>query len=247
MNPNSLESIGLTHGESKVYLALLHLGETKTGPLVKEAHVSSSKVYKILDRLIDKGLAGHVIKDKTKFFTPVEPRRVLGFLEQEEEKFHERKALVEKMLPELELEQNMGVKPKAAIFEGFKAVTHLLRNMLDEIGKGESYYVLGATYGDTPVIRSYFQQHHILRARKGIHVKMLANAEAKSNLVVTNIFSEIRYLPQQFASNMVIYLYQKKVIIAMLTKVPTAFVMENEEAVRSFLPYFEALWKIATK
>jgi sugar-specific transcriptional regulator TrmB len=50
MDPKMLEEIGLTEGESKVYLALLKLGATKTGPLIKEADVSSSKVYKILER-----------------------------------------------------------------------------------------------------------------------------------------------------------------------------------------------------
>ena len=52
MNSKLLEEAGLTEGESKVYLALLELGTTKTGPLIKKARVSSSKVYKILDRVL---------------------------------------------------------------------------------------------------------------------------------------------------------------------------------------------------
>ena len=51
MDVKLLHDIGLTDGETKVYLALISLGTTKTGPLASKAGVSSSKVYKILDRL----------------------------------------------------------------------------------------------------------------------------------------------------------------------------------------------------
>ena len=79
-----LEDIGLTHGETKVYLALLRLGATKTGLLAKEAGVSSSKVYKILDRLIKKGLVGHVLKGKIKHFKALEPKRIIEYMEEKE-------------------------------------------------------------------------------------------------------------------------------------------------------------------
>ena len=51
MDMKILQDIGLSEGETKVYLALLRLGATKTGALAANAGVSSSKVYKILDRL----------------------------------------------------------------------------------------------------------------------------------------------------------------------------------------------------
>ena len=38
---NLLEEIGLSEGEVKVYLSLLGLGSTKTGPLAARAGVSS--------------------------------------------------------------------------------------------------------------------------------------------------------------------------------------------------------------
>jgi sugar-specific transcriptional regulator TrmB len=102
MEPGTLEKIGLTQGESKVYLALLRLGSTKTGPLAKESGVSSSKVYKILDRLTTKGLAGYVVKGKVKYFTPMEPGTIIRYLEEEERKIAERKSYLKSVLPELE-------------------------------------------------------------------------------------------------------------------------------------------------
>ena len=51
MDKINLEEIGLTEGENKVYLALLKLGSSTIGRIIKEAQVSNSKIYDILDRL----------------------------------------------------------------------------------------------------------------------------------------------------------------------------------------------------
>ena len=101
MDLKILEDIGLTSGEIKVYLAILKLGSTRTGRLSKIAKVSSSKVYKILDRLENKGLAGHVLKGKVKYFSAMRPDRILDYLDEKEKILEEKRESIEKMLPQL--------------------------------------------------------------------------------------------------------------------------------------------------
>ena len=62
MDTGLLESVGLTKSEAKVYLALLELGSSSKGPIVKRSGVASSKVYELLDKLIAKGLVSIVVK-----------------------------------------------------------------------------------------------------------------------------------------------------------------------------------------
>ncbi len=62
MDIDALEKAGLTHGESRIYPALLALGQSTTGPIVDMSGVSTSKTYKILKRLESKGLVGHIVK-----------------------------------------------------------------------------------------------------------------------------------------------------------------------------------------
>lgn len=50
-----LEELGLTKSEIKVYLALLELGQSTTGPVVDKAEIASSKIYEILEKLVNKG------------------------------------------------------------------------------------------------------------------------------------------------------------------------------------------------
>jgi len=51
----TLETIGLTRNEVKVYLSLLSIGFTTTGILIKKTGLHGSKVYDALERLSQKG------------------------------------------------------------------------------------------------------------------------------------------------------------------------------------------------
>jgi len=256
MDTKILQEIGLTSGETKVYLALLKLGSTKTGPLAKEANVSSSKVYKILDRLMKKGLAGHIIRGKIKYFQAMEPSSIINYLDEKEKQMQEKRKFVEQLLPQLENRKNAGLNlTNASIYDGFKAVTNLIWNIVDELKPKETYYVIGAYYGnlpspatEVPGLRAFFQKHHTRRAKKGIIVKMLANNNLKGKMMpATAIKSEIKYLPQYLITNMQIVFYKNKTIIILFTQSPIAFLIESSEAVESFKIYFDTFWNIAQK
>lgn len=112
MNIEVLRGIGLTEGESKVYLALLGLGQTTTGPIVKKAGVTTSKSYKILSRLEEKGLVSHVFKSKVKYFKAAPPPKVLDLIKKKQEELEQRRWEVEKKMPELLAYQNKWKKNK---------------------------------------------------------------------------------------------------------------------------------------
>lgn len=249
MEVRALEKIGLTQGEIKVYLALSKLGESKTGRLVSVAGVSSSKVYKILDRLENKGLVGHVLKGKINYFSALEPRRLLDYVDEQENQLISARKNIEEIIPELNKQRKSAEEKSIGIVcSGFKAVTNAFRNIVDELKPGETYYVIGAGYGSTPGLREFFLSHHARRSKHGVRVKMIANYDVKGNIVeTTKQNSEIRYLPQYLITNMQIGFYKNKAVITLWTKEPTAFILESEEAVKSFKAYFDAFWKIAKK
>ncbi|MFH1770258.1 MAG: helix-turn-helix domain-containing protein [archaeon] len=249
MNPRVLEEIGLTKGESKVYLALLELGSTKTGALAKKAEVSSSKVYKIIDRLMKKGLAGFVKKGKVNYYTAMDPKRVLEYMEEKERNIHKKKEFIKQIIPELEITQKMaGQKTDAVIYEGFKAVTNLYKSIITDLKRGEEYYVLGATYGEIPGLRAFFHNFHIQRAKKGVKVKMLANYNTKDNLEKTTYKKgDIKFLPQYLIGNLSISFYKNKTNIFIVTEKIIGFQITGEEVVKSFRKYFDVFWEIGEK
>jgi sugar-specific transcriptional regulator TrmB len=249
MDVSSLKEIGLTDGEVRVYLALLKIGSTKTGKLALEARVSSSKVYKILARLEQKGLCGHVIKEGVTFYSAQEPERLLEYIDEEKSRLDEKKIAVESILPDLIKRSNPPEGPQSTVYSGFKAVTNCLKNMLDEILPGGSYKVLGARYySELPAQKRYFYQHHLRRAERKIKVFMLANEDTRAELIVpTKVNSEIRFLPNYLYSDMQVFMYNNKTFIIVWNIEPVGFLIESEEVRKSFQKYFDAFWKIAKK
>ena len=250
MDTKLLESIGLTEGETKVYLALLKLGETKTGPLANEAQVSSSKVYKILDRLIKKGLVGHVTKGKIQYFSAQEPKRILEYMDNKEKELKEKKDQISKLIPQLEMQKNTKNISKAIIYEGFKAFTNIFRTIPDQVAHTtKEYYVIGANYGqDYPGAREFFHNYHRERVKKRVKVKMLANYNVRGIIeIATYKNADIRYLPQYFINNMQITFLNDKVLFTIWESTPIALLINSQEAVKSFKCYFDTLWKIAKK
>lgn len=250
MELKRLGEIGLTEGEVKVYLALLKSGATKTGPLALKAGVSSSKVYKILDRLEKKGLAGHAIIAGIKHYQAMKPQRLLDYIDEKQRLLKSKRKMIENMLPNL-LEQHKlsNVKSQATIYEGIKGVTNFFRSLLEELKPGESYCVIGAGYGsNVSGLRDFFYKYHQRRANKKIKVKMLANYDIKDTIVeTTKLNSDLRFLPQYLISNMQILFYKNKVFMTVWAAEPVGFLLENKDAVKTFRKYFEAFWKIAEK
>src|SRR3989344_3319441 len=97
----NLQKAGLTEGEAKIYLALLKLGSSASGPIIKESKVANSIIYRILNSLIEKGLVSYTIKEKTKYFKAANPEKIIEFIEHKKDALDETKKSINNLLPML--------------------------------------------------------------------------------------------------------------------------------------------------
>jgi sugar-specific transcriptional regulator TrmB len=247
MDPKLLENIGLTEAETRVYLALVELGSTKTGTLSIKSKVSYSKIYKILYRLEQKGLVGHIVKGRIKYFKAMSPKSILEYIDEKSKDLEAQKEEIEKALPALEMLIPSDTTPESVTYNGFKAIKNLLLNMIEELKPDESYHVMGAMYEkDIFGARPFFRQFHLERANKKIYVKMLANSDTKGNLEPETFkLAEIRYLPKYLMTNMHIFFYNDTVILILWMKDPIAFYIKSKDAVESFQTYFDTFLKMS--
>jgi len=247
MNPKLLENIGLTEAETRVYLALVELGSTKTGYLAIKSGVSYSKIYKILYRLEQKGLVGHIIKGKIKYFKAMDPKTILEYMNEKSKNLEAQKVEIEKAIPELQMLIPSDSTPESVTYNGFKAIKNILLNMLEELKPNGNYHVMGAMYEkDIFGARPFFKQFHSERAKNKIKIKMLANSDTKGNLEPETFkLAEIRYLPKYLMTNMHIFFYNNTVILILWMKDPIAFYINSKEAVKSFRAYFDTFWKMS--
>lgn len=250
MQTELLEDIGLTKSEIKVYFALLELGSSSTGKIIDKSKVASSKIYEILDRLIQKGLVSYIIEAGTKHFEAADPKRILDYVNEKEEKINQQKRDLDNLIPQLELKKKLSqYQSKAAIFKGIKGAETAFADILKTMEKGEEYYVMGAT-SPTPTFGRFIRHYHERRSKKGIKVKLLFSEQGKewAERIKDLPFTEIKFAPSQLFASSFISIYKNKMLITVSTqKDIILFRIDNKEIADSFRSQFELLWNQETR
>src|SRR3989339_596831 len=118
---STLEKIGFSPNEIKVYLTLNKNGSTKAGKIAKIAKIDRSSAYNSLKILQEKGLVSYVNIGKVKWFQVTGPRRILEYLQEQEED-------VKEILPQLqemhEMKKENKIKTKNLIRKGRIEIDH---------------------------------------------------------------------------------------------------------------------------
>ena len=249
MDTRPLEELGLTAGEIKVYLALVRLGETTSGPLVDEAGVSVSKVYQILDRLAKKGLASHIVKRNIKFFKAADPKRLLDYIKEKETQLKEQEIGLKELIPQLELIHGSAMTAETAqVFDGLRGIQTARERTLRIMNNGDQMWVVGIS--KTPydgMMTRYFKEYHTRRYSKGIKCRYLYNEYAKDFGKVSAKYplSEVRYMPKGIITHGWMEIYADTVTIGINKGKSFSVVIQNQEVADSFKIYAELLWKLS--
>lgn len=247
MDTRPFEDLGLTKGEIKVYLALLELGLSTTGNIVKKSGVSTSKVYKILDKLIEKGLVSYVLKRKAKHFKAAEPAKILDYVERKERALEDNKKEIANLLPSLKQIQDLAeIEQQAVIYEGMEGLKTAFDDILNTLKKGDVQLAFGAGSQEKNILR-FFHHFHLKREKQGIKARIIFNRKVKGTFASqeNSPSVEARYIEQTTPA--AINIYADSVIIALLTKKPVVFLIKSKEVSDSFRSYFDVMWKIAKK
>jgi sugar-specific transcriptional regulator TrmB len=247
MDETLLEKLGLTKGEVKVYLALNKLGESTVGPIGKESKVSKSKIYDILDKLIEKGLVGYITKEGTKYFTANDPHMILDYIDKKESELDQtKKNVVAKVLPQLMLQRaSVSKKRVAEMYEGLNGIKAIREELMMTLKKKDTLLVLGAPKVANVKWEGWLLDFHKKRVQRKIDMKIIYNSNAKEYGKVREKMklTEVKYLPNKLVSPNWIDIFPDAVFFVMVLSNPIAFVVRDTELANSFRAYFEIMWK----
>ncbi len=132
-----LKNFGLTDYEAKAYYALLLTGHSKAREISRISKVPQSKIYEVLERLLDKNLV-EVYAVRPKEFKAVSPALALRKLvEEEERKIREAKEKIESLLTSLN-------SLNTQVFEGIwaskeKGWKTFMDKVCEMFGRSENY------------------------------------------------------------------------------------------------------------
>lgn len=242
-----LDQIGFTKSEVNVYEALLELGTSTAGPVAEKARTSSSKIYEILERLIQKGLVSYVLKGKVKYFEAASPERIMDYLEEKENTLSKQKEEVKKILPTLKLKQTLAEhKQEATIYRGMKGLETAFYSSMKRLKKGDEFCVTGVP-GRSDATNLFFLRLNKLRAKLGIKMKILFDESARGDIQTkpeNSPLSEIKFLPEEVMTPAAINIFKDEVIIfpAETQKEPLLITIKSKEVADSFKAQFDILW-----
>lgn len=250
MDVRDLTKIGLTEGEVKVYDALLDLGETTRTELAKKSGISPSKIYDVINRLIEKGIVSAVKKQGVLHFSAANPDRITDFLEHKEEEIKNERKIIEKMMPSL-MARYSETKEKTDIevFYGWEGMKTVYSDIAKTLSKGEISYVFGASLGLDPRQSDlFFSRYYRLAEKKGYSINIIFNEDVRGHLDRTGYLHthkqhKVKYLYQSTFTEL--NLYKDTVLFIMLLKKPIVVRVRNKEAADSFKKFFATMWKQA--
>lgn len=238
-----LEQIGLTRSEINVYLSLLELGSSSTGKIVNKSKASSSKIYEILDRLMQKGLVSFIIKSGVKYFEAASPERIMDYMKEKEEKFSEQKQELRKIIPELKLKRTLSkYKSEATIYKGIKGVETAFYSLLNLLKKGDEQLVIGMPIR-TEALNRFFVKFQKEKAKRKIKTRFLVNEDARNEIRVQQEnapFTKIKFIPKDTPA--AVNIFNDKVIIFPEAEEILLIVIDSKEVADAFRVQFEMWW-----
>jgi len=236
MDISALEDLGLSKGESKVYLRLLELGTTKVGTVIEKTGMASSAVHNSLNILLEKGCISYIKKGKIKYYQATNPKYFLNVIEEKKKNF-------QKILPELIQKQKPREKNEAEIYIGFKGVTNMLSEMVEDGKKNDEYVFFSADIEFmNKEIQDFFRKFDPKRKEKGLTTRALAPLKLKKYYEsrAKKGFFEVRYTTQPLPPNMAIF--KDKISLLTWGEKPVAFLIHSTQLAEIYKRFFNLLW-----
>jgi len=231
----TLERIGLSTNEAKVYLALLRLGSSKAGDVSKKSQVNRTTTYDTLERLLERGLVSFVVKDNRKWFEAVNPSMLTDFLGEREEE-------AKRIIPYLQrIYKSPGEKHDVTLYFGYKGVKSIFQDIIRE-GKPNCVMDSEGQFVDR---LPYYAPHFIRQLeKKKIKVRHIVR---EGRNVSPSKTTEVRFVKKKTKSEAVFNIYGDKIAIIIWRDPPEAVMIHNKAVTDSVRDYFEMLWKAVGK
>jgi len=244
-----LTDIGLTEGEAKVYSSLNKIGLSTIGPIIDDSGISRSKVYDVLDRLMQKGLVSYITKNKTKYFEANEPSKIKEFLKEKEKKIQNDLKEINNLIPLMLKTRGSGKELSSVqVYEGFQGIMTAHDHIFSRLKRGEEYYFYGISAFQEEKYHTTWKKAHVRRVRQGIKCKLLFNKGTSESVMKNrNSYkdSDARHMPKGMETPAWVMGYRNVTIIGLQSKKGMAIEIINKEIAESFKSYFEILWKLS--
>ncbi len=227
-----LQQIGLSEKESKAYLITLKIGTNPASTIAKYIQYNRSTMYSILENLVKKGLIIQFEKNSIRYFTAVEPRYLLNYIEDKKRTLTHYKSAIDQKIPELEALKNpYQLIPNVKSFIGKEGI----KKILEEVINQSKLWILASPSKQT---HSFFTNQIPLYLSKYPAINLIITDDKTYNKYHITSANEIQSLP---AIKPIQCIGQNKIFI-ISTNENYGVEIENSDIVNHFEKQFEHAW-----
>ncbi len=234
MLEKKLSYLGYTNNQISVYLALLELGQTKIGPLLKKTGIHRTIVYRALEDLIKSKLASKISKRGIMTFYALEPKPLL-------DEQNMRKDTAVQAIKEIE---NIRQKTfsESLILSGKQGIKDLCEMVIKE---KSDYFVIGGTFNIVSELGEDYEYYKNRFSKSKIEPYILLQNEYKNVLDENKKdFKNIKLLPKNYITTpVVLWIFGDTVAHVIWEEVETIFVMRNKKIADKYKDLFKNLWE----
>ena len=200
--------------------------------------LNRTSTYDILQNLVERGIASHVIKAGVKYFEAADPQTFLFALDEKREKLN---SVIEELQT---IRKTITEKPKVEMFEGKEGI----KSMMDDIIRTKQPVVaISSKYPISDIISFYMPQFVKNRLKNKIPIKLLSSVKRRYEAWKPNDKKEMRetrFSPKTKDMPNAIYTYGNKVaIFNTRPDAPMGVLIENKDFADSMKILFNIVWE----
>jgi len=235
----SLEKLGLSPSEIKIYLYLLKKDSSYPNKISAQTGINRTNVYEALNRLLSKGIISYIVRNKIKWFEAKSLDYLKIFVAEKHKEFEKNKS---NLFSEInKLEKNTPKEKQsleASIFVGKTG----LKSIFEEILETEKpIAILAAELQLRKFFGAYFFQWHNRRVKKKIKHRAIFAKKVKKDLVIFKLM-KVKFVDNEYVNPSTTIIYGNNVVLIHWSSNPFAIKIPNKETAKSHLNYFNLIW-----
>jgi len=248
MDTSILKNFGLNKNDIYVYETLLKIGRSKTGPIIRNSLLVSSRVYESLRFLVSKGLVSYLVRNNIKYYQAESPDILIDETN--------RNIDVLKTLSK-EISNSPITLPSrndVNIYEGKHGFKMAFNQHVEKMKESDTICIIGFSTraytkgAESKELRSFFVGIDKLIIPKKIKSRVLLDKNLINTLKNEREDPSIyiaRYLPSGYFGPCAINISEKEVLLSIWGESPVVFSVKNPVMVKTFQTNFEFLWSIS--
>lgn len=239
----SLQQLGLTEKEARVYLAVLELGQDTVLNIAKRAEIKRPTTYVALDSLIQEGLVRKLPRGTTTLYIAENPDYLLSVL-------GEKEKAIKNVIPLLKAIYSIDrAKPQIRFYEGKEGVGKIYK----ELRQAKKYILF---YGSIKDIMKYFPESFLTPEQikeMNIPVKEIVTSDpvdikyAKKINKLKNPKHKVRTVKKGIFFTLDSAIFDDKIAIISVKKDYFGVIIESKDISHSFGVLYDLAWQSAIK